>query len=112
MQDLCFTLRESLAAATSGKVKLGSLPEGCIYRLKRVEVHIESTAAGNVEVALLAGDTKIAPDTGTFNSELRQIVSTAKKDLPEGATLHVWRKNASATDAYVYFILVDLEQIG
>jgi len=112
MQDLCFTLRESLAAAAVGKVKLGALPEGYIYRLKRVEVHIESTAAGNVEIALMAGDTKIAPDVGTFNSELNKMVSTAIKDLPEGTVLHVWRKNADATNPYLYFILVDLEQVS
>jgi len=112
MQDLCFTLRESLAANTSGKLKLGTIPKGYKYRLKRVEVHIQSTAAGNVEVALYAGDTKISPDTGTFNSELNKMVSTAVKDIPEGTVLHVWRKNADVTNAYIYFISVDLEQVS
>ena len=113
MQDLCLTKRESLPLSTDlAKVKLGKLPKGRKYRTKRCEVHIESGAAGDVEVSILVGDSKLLPTEDVFNSDLQKAVSTAQIDLPEGAELFVQRKNDNGTTAYVYSVVLDLEEVS
>lgn len=111
-QDICFTKRASVTAASSGKVSLGKLPKGYIYELSRVEVHLESGSAGDLEIALMVGDTKLTPDNGTFNSDTYKMISNARKSLSEGAELFVWYKNSNASTAFTYFICVDLKQVG
>ncbi|RLC85619.1 MAG: hypothetical protein DRJ03_11115 [Chloroflexi bacterium] len=111
MQELCFVKDETVTAGTSGKISLGKLPIGYVYRVKRVEVHIQSGAAGNLEIALYVGDTKIIPDTGFFTSDLAKNISMAQKDLPEGAELFIWRNNKDAANNWRYAIIVDLQEI-
>lgn len=111
MQDRCLVKRESLAASTAlGKIKLAKLPKGRKYKTRRCEIVIESGAAGDVTVQILVGDSVLLPTDGVFNSDLSKNVSTAKIDIPEGSTLFIQRKNANATTAYVYSVLLDLEE--